>query len=41
MKKTFFKNLFRDIKNTPSRFLSIIIIIAVGVAFYSGVRATS
>lgn len=41
MKKTFFKNLFRDIKNTPSRFLSIVIIIAVGVAFYSGVRATS
>ena len=41
MKKTFLKNLFRDIKNTPSRFLSIIVIIAVGVAFYSGVRATS
>ena len=41
MKKTFFKNLFRDIKNTPSRFLSIVIIIAVGVAFYAGVRATS
>ena len=41
MKKTFFKNLFRDVKNTPSRFLSIVIIIAVGVAFYSGVRATS
>lgn len=41
MKKTFFKNLFRDIKNTPSRFISIVIIIAVGVAFYSGVRATS
>lgn len=41
MKNTFFKNLFRDIKNTPSRFLSIVIIIAVGVAFYAGVRATS
>ena len=41
MKKTFFKNLFRDIKNTPSRFLSIVIIIAVGVSFYAGVRATS
>lgn len=41
MKKTFFKNLFRDIKGTLSRFLSIVIIIAVGVAFYAGVRATS
>ena len=41
MRKTFFKNLLRDIKNTLSRFLSIIIIIAVGVAFYSGVRSTS
>ena len=41
MRKTFFKNLFRDIKKTLSRFLSIVIIIAVGVAFYAGVRATS
>lgn len=41
MKKTFFKNLFRDIKNTISRFLSIVVIIAVGVSFYAGVRATS
>ena len=41
MKKTFFKNLFRDVKQTLSRFLSIVIIIAMGVAFYAGVRATS
>ncbi|GFZ29709.1 membrane protein [Clostridium zeae] len=41
MKKTFFKNLFRDIRKTLSRFLSIVIIIAVGVSFYAGVRATS
>ncbi|WP_102401392.1 FtsX-like permease family protein [Haloimpatiens massiliensis] len=41
MKKTFLKNLFRDIKNTFSRFLSIVVIIAVGVSFYAGVRATS
>lgn len=41
MKKSFFKNLARDIKKTISRFLSIVIIIAVGVAFYAGVRATS
>ncbi|MDF2504460.1 FtsX-like permease family protein [Clostridium sp.] len=41
MKKTFFKNLFRDINKTLSRFLSIVIIIAIGVSFYAGVRATS
>jgi putative ABC transport system permease protein len=41
MKKTFFKNLFRDIKKSLSRFLSIVAIIAIGVAFYAGVRATS
>lgn len=41
MKKTFFKNLFRDIKKTISRFLSIVVIITIGVAFYAGVRATS
>lgn len=41
MRKTFLKNLLRDIKKTLSRFLSIVIIIAIGVAFYSGVRATS
>lgn len=41
MTKTFLKNLFRDIKKTFSRFLSIVIIIAVGVSFYAGVRATS
>ncbi|MGH4123720.1 MAG: FtsX-like permease family protein [Clostridium sp.] len=41
MGKTFFKNLFRDVLHTLSRFLSIVIIIAMGVAFYAGVRATS
>ena len=41
MKKTFFKNLFRDIKKSLSRFLSIVVIIVVGVAFYAGIRATS
>lgn len=41
MRKTFFKNLYRDISKTISRFLSIVVIIAVGVSFYAGVRATS
>ena len=41
MKRTFFKNLYRDIKKTLTSFLSIVVIIAVGTAFYAGVRATS
>lgn len=41
MKKTFLKNLLRDIKKSIPRFLSIVIIIALGVAFYGGVRAAS
>ncbi|MCM0649633.1 ABC transporter permease [Clostridium swellfunianum] len=41
MKRSFFKNLNRDIKKSLSRFLSIVVIITVGVAFYAGVRATS
>lgn len=41
MEKTFFKNLFRDIRKTLPRFLSIVVIIAIGVAFYIGIRATS
>jgi putative ABC transport system permease protein len=41
MGNTFFKNLFRDIKKSLSRFLSIVVIIAIGVSFYAGVRATS
>jgi putative ABC transport system permease protein len=41
MRKTFFKNLTRDVKKTLSRFLSIVIIIAIGVSFYAGIRATS
>jgi putative ABC transport system permease protein len=41
MGKSFFKNLFRDIRKTLSRFLSIVAIIAVGVSFYAGVRASS
>ena len=41
LKKTYFINILRDITKTLSRFLSIVIIIAVGVSFYAGVRATS
>ena len=42
MKNTSFsKNLLREIKNSKSRFLSIFVIVAIGVAFFAGVRATS
>jgi putative ABC transport system permease protein len=41
MGNSFVKNLLRDIRKTLSRFLSIVAIIAVGVSFYAGVRATS
>ncbi len=40
-KKAFNKNLLREIKKSKSRFFSIFIIVAIGVAFFAGVRATS
>ncbi|HIW21793.1 MAG TPA: hypothetical protein H9887_07230 [Candidatus Dorea intestinavium] len=33
------KDFFREIKNTPGRFLSIFFIVALGVAFFSGIRS--
>jgi putative ABC transport system permease protein len=36
-----FKNLWREIQNSRSRFLSILVISAVSVAFFAGVRATA
>lgn len=40
MTQSLWKNLFREIKNNKSRFLSIFFIVALGVAFLAGVRAT-
>ena len=34
------KNIFREIKATKGRFMSIFLICAIGVGFFSGVRAT-
>lgn len=34
------KDFFREIKNTYSRFLSILCIVALGVAFYTGIRSS-
>lgn len=38
--KTFYKELLRTIKNTKTRFLSIFVIIALGVGFFAGINAT-
>ena len=39
--KTLLKDTFREIKNSLARFLSILLIIALGVGFFAGVKATA
>lgn len=41
MKTALFKNIFREIKNTKARFISILMIVALGVGFFVGVKSTS
>lgn len=41
MKKALFKNTFREIKNTKARFISIMMIVALGVGFFVGVKSTA
>ena len=40
MKNTFFKDVIRDIKKSKGRFFSIFAIIALGVAFFSGIKVS-
>ena len=40
MTKSLKKDFLREIKKSISRFISIMLIVALGVAFYSGVRST-
>jgi len=40
MKKTLFKDSLREIKKTFSRFIAIVAIIAISVAFYTGIKIT-
>ncbi|WP_143462593.1 FtsX-like permease family protein [Levilactobacillus enshiensis] len=40
MTKSFWKVLFREIGHSKARFFSIMLIIFLGVAFYTGIRAT-
>lgn len=41
MTKALIKNTFREIKNTKARFISIMAIIALGVGFFAGIKATT
>lgn len=40
MKTALFKNTFREIKNTKARFISIMMIVALGVGFFVGIKTT-
>ena len=40
MTRALFKNTLREIWNTKARFLSILAIIALGVGFFAGIKAT-
>lgn len=40
MTPSLLKNTFREIKNTKARFISILAIIALGVGFFAGIKAT-
>ncbi len=41
MKTAFIKNILREIKNTKARFISIMLIVAIGVGFFVGVKSAS
>ena len=40
MKSALFRDTFREIKRSVSRFVSIFAIIALGCGFFSGIKAT-
>ena len=39
-KRALRKDFYMEIRRSPGRFLSIFLIVAIGVAFFSGIRAT-
>ena len=41
MKSTLNKDFVRDIKNSKGRFISILLIVALGVAFFAGIKASA
>jgi len=38
--KVIYKDVFREIKNAPGRFVSLLLIVILGVAFYAGIRSS-
>ncbi|HIW74496.1 MAG TPA: FtsX-like permease family protein [Firmicutes bacterium] len=41
MKRAFWKDVFRQIRYSPRRFAAIFLIVALGVAFFAGIRSAS
>ena len=41
MPKSFIKNIFMEIRHSLGRFLSILCIVAIGVAFFAGIKASA
>ena len=41
MPATYLKDIFREIKISLGRFLSILCIVAIGVAFFAGIKASA
>ena len=41
MKKKLFKDSFKEIKNNIKRFISLLLIVLLGVGFFAGIKATS
>ena len=41
MPSSYLKDIFREIKISLGRFLSILCIVAIGVAFFSGIKASA
>lgn len=41
MKKSVFKDFIREIKGSLGRFFAIMAIVAIGVAFFAGITASS
>ena len=41
MPKTFLKNILMEIRHSFGRFLSIMMIVAIGTAFFAGIKASA
>ncbi|MEG0664397.1 MAG: hypothetical protein RR483_04805 [Clostridia bacterium] len=41
IKKSYYKDVFKSITHTLSRFISIFLMVALGAGFYAGLNATA